>query len=140
MTDSVVAGVFLLLVPVYGLAYGSVAVTSLAVVPALFLNRSVQTVVRPVRNQYLNDRLDDVGRATVLSGVSMVVSLAGVAANLSGGRLAQTVGPLRLLPWVGVGVAVVAAVLWVLTSPVRAREGTASHADRLLADVSLSDD
>jgi MFS family permease len=118
------ATVFALLIPLYGVAYASIALAPLAVVPALFLNRSARTITRPIRNQYLNDRLDDVGRATVLSGVSMVLSVAGVIANVGGGRLAEQVGGLQLLPWVGVGVAAVAAVVWLAVSPVRPESET----------------
>jgi hypothetical protein len=43
------------------------------------------TIVRPVRTQYLNDRLDDVGRVTVLSGASTVLALVGGVARLVAG-------------------------------------------------------
>jgi len=112
-------GVFALLVPAYGLAYASVALTPVLVVPLLFFNRSVRIVTRPVRNQYLNDRLGDVGRATVLSGASMVLSLAAGTANLLGGRVVERFGPVEFLPWVGVGVAAAGGLLWLATSPVR---------------------
>ncbi|WP_255149363.1 MFS transporter [Halorarius halobius] len=113
-------GVFRLLVPVYGLAFAAVAVFPVLVVPALFLNRSLSTVTRPIRNQYLNDRLDDVGRATVLSGVSMVLSVGSGTAKLAAGPVAQSMGAVDFLPWAGGLTAVVAAVLWLATSPVRA--------------------
>lgn len=127
--------VFALLIPLYAVAYGSVAFLPIAVVPALFLNRSVRTITRPIRNQYLNDRLDDVGRATVLSGVSMVLSVFSVVANVGGGRIAQQVGGLALLPWAGVAVAAVAAVVWIAASPIRSSEGVAeSVGDAVGAD------
>lgn len=115
-------GVFMLLPPVYGLAFAAVAAVPLAVVPAVFLNRGLTRVTRPIRNQYFNDRLDDVGRATVLSGVSMVISLAAGTANLLAGPLAARLGPVAFLPWVGVGLAALGAVLWVVTRPVRSGE------------------
>lgn len=112
-------GVFGLLVPVYGLAFAIIAVVPVAVVPVLFLNRGLARVTRPIRNQYLNDRLEDVGRATVLSGVSMVISLAAGTAKLLAGPVAESVGPVAFLPWVGVGLATAGALLWLATSPVR---------------------
>lgn len=113
------ATVFAALIPTYAVAYGVVAVVPVAVVPALFWNRTARTVTRPIRNRYLNERLSDVGRATVLSGVSMVLSVASVVANVGGGRVADRVGGLALLPWVGVAVALVAAVVWVVANPIR---------------------
>lgn len=112
-------GVFAALAPVYGLAYAGVAVVPELVVPVLFLNRGLATVARPVRNQYLNDRLAGVGRATVLSGAAMVLALFGGVARLAVGTVAESLGPIGLLPWTGVPLAVAAGVLWVLASPVR---------------------
>jgi MFS family permease len=112
--------VFALLVPVYGLAYASVAFVPALVVPVFFLNRSVQTVVRPLRDQYLNDRIADVGRATVLSGASMALSLASGTANLVSGRLVDALGPFRFFAAAGVALAGVGGVLWLAVDPVRA--------------------
>ena len=114
-----VRGTFALLAPVFGLTYASIAFTPLFLIPMLFLYRSTRVVTAPLRNQYLNDRLDDVGRATVLSGVSMVLSSASGVANLVGGEIAATLGPVQFLPWAGLTVAGVAGVLWLATSPVR---------------------
>ena len=111
--------VFLLLIPVYGLAYASVAVLPALVVPVFFLNRSVKKVVRPLRDQYLNDRLEDVGRATVLSGASMVLSLASGTANLVSGSLVEALGPFRFLAAAGVAIAGLGGLLWLAVSPVR---------------------
>ncbi|WP_137285963.1 MFS transporter [Halorussus salinisoli] len=112
-------GVLLLLVPAVGIAYASFAVVPLLLVPVLFFRRGIQRVTRPVRNEYVNDRLEDVGRATVLSGVSMALSLASGTANVLGGRVAAVVGPVAFLSGTGVAVALVAGLLWTVTRPVR---------------------
>ncbi|RBI61071.1 MFS transporter [halophilic archaeon] len=112
-------GVLLLLVPVVGVAYASFAVVPLLLVPALFLRRGIQRVTRPVRNEYVNDRLEDVGRATVLSGVSMALTLASGTANVLGGRVAAVVGPVTFLSATGVAVATLGGLLWHVTHPVR---------------------
>jgi MFS family permease len=112
-------GVILSLVPVVGIAYASFSLFPLLLVPALFLRRGVQRVTRPVRTEYLNDRLEDAGRATVLSGVSMVLTLASGTANDLGGRVAAVVGPMTFLSATGVAVAVLGGVLWLVTYPVR---------------------
>jgi len=105
--------------PVVAVAYGSLAVVPAAVVPVVFVYRAARTVLRPVRNGYLNDRLADVGRATVLSGVSMVVSLATAGARLLTGPVAEVVGPVGVLAGAGVGLSALAGAVWLLTSPVR---------------------
>ena len=111
--------VMLSLVPIFGVLYASFAVVPLLLVPAVFARRAVERLVRPVRNEYINDRLGNVGRATVLSGVSMVLSLASGTANVLGGRVADGVGPVTFLAATGVVVSVAAGLLWLLTSPVR---------------------
>lgn len=117
-----------LLAPVYGLAYASVALVPALVVPVFFLNRGAQKVVRPLRDQYVNDRLAGVGRATVLSGVSMALSLAAGAANLLSGTLVNALGPFRFLAGAGALLAGVGGVLWLAVSPVRSRDEPAVSA------------
>lgn len=107
--------------PVLGVAYASVAVLPVAVLPVFFLYRGSRTVLRPLRNQYLNDRLADMGRATVLSGVSMVLSLVGGVARLAGGPIAESTGPTLFLAFAGTTLAVLAGIVWLTTSPVRSR-------------------
>lgn len=127
--------VFVLLVPVVGVAYASTAFAPMLVVPLLFFNRSLRTVLAPIRTQYLNDRLGDVGRATVLSGASMVLSLAAAGANFLGGWVATATGPVRFLPGAGIAVAGVAGLLWLATSPVRSGGGRVSGSPRGITDA-----
>jgi hypothetical protein len=112
-------GVFALLVPLYAVAYAALAVVPLAIVPLLFVNRSRRLITRPVRNQYLNDRLENVGRATVLSGAAMVLSTAAALAKFASSAAATGVPAVEFLPWVGVGGAALGGILWLATSPVR---------------------
>jgi len=112
-----------LLSPAVAALYGAVLVEPLAMVVVLFGYRSLRQVARPVRDGYLNDRLADVGRATVLSGVSMVLSLVGAVARLAAGPLATRTGPVAFLGLAGVGLAAAAGLLWVATAPVRSPGG-----------------
>jgi MFS family permease len=105
--------------PVLGLSYASLAVVPVAIVPVLFLYRSARAVLRPVRNQYLNDRLGDTDRATILSGVSMVLSLAGAFARVVGGEIAAVTGAVGFLAAAGAGLALAAGGVWLAVSPVR---------------------
>lgn len=113
---------FGLLVPIWGIAFLGVAVLPVVIVPVVFLNRGLHAITRPIRNQYLNDRLADVGRATVLSGVSMVMMTAGGIAKFASGEVAAAVGLLRFLAVGGIGIAAVGGLLWVALSPVQSAD------------------
>lgn len=117
---------FLLLMPVCGLAYASIAIFPMLVVPVLFLRRALDRISGPIRNQYLNDRLQGVGRATVLSGAAMALNLASGVSNAVVGQIAEATGPLAFLPWAGLVIALAAGVLWLRTSPVRSMEPSAA--------------
>lgn len=110
---------FIALAPVCALAYASIAVVPLFVIPVIYLRRALNRVSGPIRNQYFNDRLGDVGRATVLSGVSMVLHLASGVSSAVFGQVAELTGPLTFLPILGVSLSVLAGVVWLVTSPVR---------------------
>lgn len=118
---------FALLTPVCGLAYASIAVVPVLVVPVLFMRRALDRVSGPIRNQYINDRLAGDGRATVLSGVAMAMNLASGVSNAVVGQIAEATGPLVFLPWAGIVIALTAGVLWLWTSPVRPIQKSSKH-------------
>jgi len=118
---------FLLLIPFATLAYSTLAVVPVLVVPVLYFRRVVASVSRPIRNQYFNDRIEDVGRATVLSGVSMVLSLASGLTSVLFGQVAEATGPVTFLSMVGPAIAILAALLWITTSPVRSDAAQSSE-------------
>ncbi|WP_254543272.1 MFS transporter [Halomarina pelagica] len=70
-------------------------------VPTFFLLRATLNLVAPVSEQYLNDRTASLGRATVLSAWSMLVSLASVPLKLVSGALAESVGPFATVAALG---------------------------------------
>jgi MFS family permease len=110
-----------LLAPGVGLLYGA-----LFFVPELLLAvgvcyRSVRSVLLPIRNQYLNDRLPDAGRATVLSGISMVLSLLGGVARILTGSVADALGPVQVIALSGAIAASLGVTVWFVTRPVRGR-------------------
>ena len=114
-----VDGTFAALPAIYGVAFAAVAVVPIAVVPVVFLNRAIRTVTRPIQNQYLNDRLEGVGRATVLSGASMALSVVSGAGKLVAGQVTDALGAIDGVAAFGVGVAALGALLWFATDPVR---------------------
>ncbi|UPV76466.1 MFS transporter (plasmid) [Halorussus limi] len=121
-----VRGAFALLVPLLGATYATIAFAPVLVVPVVFLTRGVRSLFRPLRNQYLNDRVENVGRATVLSGATMVLSLVAGATKVVGGYAAAALGPIRFLAAAGVASAAAAGLVWVAVSPVRPRKGPES--------------
>lgn len=129
-----VRSVFALLMPLYGLAYAALLVMPALVIPALFLNRGLSTVTAPLRNQYLNDRLENVGRSTVLSGAAMALAFVGGIARVVVGTAASGFDAVSLLGWAAVVIVPLAAVVWVATSPVR----TASASEPELASSTES--
>jgi len=112
-------GVLLAQIPVVGVTYAALGALPALVVPALFVRRGVQRVTRPVRTGYINDQVVGVGRATILSGVSMVLTLISGTGNILGGHVADAIGPVPFLATLGVGGAIAAGVLWVGAAPVR---------------------
>lgn len=110
---------FRLLPAVFAVSYASIAAVPLAVLPALFLYRGSMNVIVPFRNKYLNDRIQDDGRATVLSGTQMVLTFGASVASLVGGVVADMTGPVAVVSLVGVAISLLAGIVWGRTSPVR---------------------
>jgi MFS family permease len=82
--------------------------------PAFLLARGVSDVTRSFAGQFVNDRVDTLGRATVLSAMAMVSGLTVVPFQLASGVISDHVSPLFALAVAG-GVLVVgsaAIFLW----------------------------
>lgn len=86
--------------------------------PVFAVVRGVNNVSGVLGNQYINDRVDSVGRATVLSAAGMLYSLAVVPFELAGGVVADVVSPTGALALFGGVLAVGAGVLWVVERPI----------------------
>ena len=86
--------------------------------PAFVVARGVTNTSLVLANQYVNDRVDSVGRATVLSAAGMVYSLAVVPFELAGGVVADVVSPTGALAAFGGILLVGSGLLWVVEQPV----------------------
>lgn len=106
-----------LVVPILGSAYLAVLFLPLAVIPAVVLYRTNRSIVKPLRNQYLNDRLADAGRATALSGVSMLGAITAAVLRLAAGPVAERVGPVDVIGMAGVVLLGIAAIVYLVTDP-----------------------
>ncbi|WP_248910186.1 MFS transporter [Halocatena marina] len=86
-------------------------------VPVFFVARSANTVSDTLGSTYLNNRLDSQGRATALSGVSMVQALVFVFARSTGGALAVATTPMTSLAVLGMVAVFTVLLLRVLVDP-----------------------
>lgn len=108
--------------PILAVVFMLVGVFPVAAIPAFFVMKIAGEVTGPIRGQYLNDHTESVGRATVLSAVSMVLSLLLVPINSFAGALGDVVGPTTAIAVLG-GVLFVGTVGTLLVdAPVKATE------------------
>lgn len=64
--------------------------------PVFFALRGVRSITTTLRSQFLNDHIESVGRATVLSAASMVFALAAAVFRQVGGVVADLTSPLAM--------------------------------------------
>jgi MFS family permease len=91
--------------------------------PTFLLVRGLSDVTRSFAGQYINDRIETIGRATVLSAMAMVSGLAVVPFQLGSGVVSDVVSPLFALAVAG-GVLVVSALGILLWEPPIDRESS----------------
>lgn len=72
-----------------GVGLIGLVVVPILTLPAILLARGVSDVTRTLAGQYVNDQLDDVGRASVLSATRMVSKLAVIPFQLVSGWIAD---------------------------------------------------
>ncbi|ELZ25031.1 Major Facilitator Superfamily transporter [Halosimplex carlsbadense 2-9-1] len=89
----------------------------LAAFATFYLLRAVHYLLRPMVENHVNGHVDDVGRATVLSAVSMVFGLARTPFVVLAGVAAGARGPVAAYGTLGVMLFVAAVPLAVLGSP-----------------------
>nr|WP_089881069.1 MFS transporter [Halogeometricum limi] len=110
---------FLALPFVVGGGLATASVTPALLVPVLFLTRVVVEPTRSLAGQYVNDRIETLGRATVLSAMAMAGGLTVIPFQLAGGAVSDAASPSLALALAG-GVLVVGSALVLLwESPLR---------------------
>lgn len=97
----------------------------LLAIPGLLLVRSVGDVTRTFAAGYVNDRIGSVGRATVLSAMSMVGSLAVAPLQFAGGVVSDLASPAFAFAAGGVCLLVGAVVIALVESPFAGESTTA---------------
>lgn len=86
-------------------------------VPAFFVARSFNTATNTLGSTFLNDRIPSAGRATTLSGVSMVYALTFFVARATGGIIADATTPFVSMAIIGCLAVVVATSVRGLFDP-----------------------
>jgi Cu/Ag efflux pump CusA len=84
----------------------------------LLLVQSISDVTRSLASQYVNDRIESSGRATVLSTMAMVSGLAVIPFQLGSGVLSDLTSPLTVIAVGGIVLAVGAIAIHLWEPPV----------------------
>ena len=100
---------FLAIPFVVGIALVTLHAVPLLAIPTFLFARGIAETTRSLASQYVNDRIDTLGRATVLSSLAMVSSLAVIPFQLGSGLLSDATSPLTALAVAG-GVLVVGSL------------------------------
>jgi MFS family permease len=93
---------FLVLPFLVGAALVGMYYVPVLALPTFLVARGLSDVTRSFAGQYVNDQIDSLGRATVLSAMAMVSGLAVVPFQLGSGVLSDAVSPLAALAVAGV--------------------------------------
>ncbi|WP_410766922.1 MFS transporter [Haloferax sp. DFSO60] len=101
-----------------GLSYLTLPIFGPLAFPVFMLARGITNVSTALGNQYVNDHVDSIGRATVLSAAGMLYSLAVVPFELAGGVVADVISPTGALALFGGVLLVGVGISWVVEHPV----------------------
>jgi len=88
--------------------------------PMFFVMKGGGALMGPIQNRYINDQVQSVGRATLLSSVNMLRQVAGIPFRVGSGILAGMFTSITAVAILGAIFLVASAVLWTVVSPVSA--------------------
>ncbi|SIR55634.1 Predicted arabinose efflux permease, MFS family [Haladaptatus litoreus] len=98
-------------------------------IPAFLFARGISETTRSLASQYVNDRIDTLGRATVLSALAMVSSVTVIPFQLGSGVISDVSSPLTALAAAG-GVLIAGSfVVLAWESPVKTVTGRPAEAE-----------
>jgi MFS family permease len=104
---------FLALPFVVGSALLGLSLRPVLALPTFLVARGLSDVTRSFASQYINDRIETVGRATVLSAMAMVTGLTVIPFQLTSGVISDAVSPFFALALAG-GVLIAGSALILL--------------------------
>lgn len=115
--------------PLLGLAFLVVAVDPVFAIPVFFLMEAVFRVSGPLGTQFINDQVETVGRATVLSAAAMVRQLIVVPFQFGAGVLADVISPTETIALFGGLLFAGSVALVLLAAPFDVSAGRETAAD-----------
>jgi MFS family permease len=108
-------------VPLFvGLMFAGVTVAPVLAIPGFFLMKSLRTIVSPLQGQYINDYTPSLGRATVLSALSMVLSLSALPIYVIIGWLTDRFDPISVVAVLGIVLLIGSLVILCWKRPISA--------------------
>ncbi|MFB6175549.1 MAG: MFS transporter [Halobaculum sp.] len=99
-----------------GIVFAAILPFRLLAIPAFFLMKAVREASRTIEQQYLNDRIEQTGRATILSSAALVHALVAIPFQLSVGKTADVVGPRTAAGVFGLVLVVGSAAVMIVTN------------------------
>ncbi|MCO8242577.1 MULTISPECIES: MFS transporter [unclassified Haladaptatus] len=120
---------FLTIPFVVGIALVALRMMPVLAIPAFLFARGIAETTRSLASQYVNDRIETLGRATVLSSLAMVSSLAVIPFQLGSGVLSDVASPLTALAVAGGFLIVGSLVVIGWETPVKSATGHRAEAE-----------
>ena len=102
--------------------------------PMFFMMKGGGALTGPIQNRYVNDQVQSVGRATVLSSVNMLRQVAGIPFRVGSGILAGMFSTITAVAILGGIFLVGAALMWLFAPPV-SKDYEAGQRDVAAADA-----
>jgi MFS family permease len=122
----------MLLIPgIIALSYVFAGFWPILAFPMFFVMKGGGALTGPIQNHYINDQVQSVGRATLLSSVNMLRQVAGIPFRVGSGILAGMYTSIKAVAILGAIFLVGSALLWVFRAPISAdyeRSGGSSPA------------
>lgn len=111
----------MLLIPaVIAASYVFAGVWPILAFPMFFVMKGGGALTGPIQNRYVNDQVQSVGRATLLSSVNMLRQVAGIPFRVGSGVLASMYTSITAVAILGGIFLVGSALLWAFRPPVSA--------------------
>lgn len=115
---------FLVLPLCLGGALAAISIVPVLALPTFLLVRGLSDVTRSFAGQYINEQVDTLGRATVLSAMAMVSGLAVIPFQLGSGVISDAVSPLFAVALGGATLVVGSGIIILWEVPVRKATAT----------------
>lgn len=111
---------------VVGTALTAMYFVPVLALPTFLFARGLADVTKSFAAQYVNDRIETLGRATVLSAMAMVSGLAVVPFQLGSGVISDVASPLFALAVAGVVLVLGSALILLREVPIADQQGRVS--------------